>query len=427
MTPAHRASGDVLDQLAAACGARFARPAGPADEVVSGPARWVAVPGDVAAVSAVLRVAAEHDLALVIRGAGSKLHWGAAPSQVDVLLDTWRLAGVEHQPTGHPTARIGAGTRLREAQEVLGRTGWRLPLDAPSEGATIGGVVAADESGPLNHRHGCPCRQLVEVAYVDASGVPGQSTLTTEGTDLGHLLCGSQGALAVLVSATLRVHRAPAGRLWVCRSVRTPLEVHDLVQEVLGGSVRPAAVEVDLPGAPDQWLPRQRRTPISGALAVLIEGDPTDTRRRAEQVTALLAGDATSTTQAPHWWRRYPFGADDIALRLEVPVAHLHAAIYALRDAAGAPVAIRGSAGLGLVHAVLPATTAPDRVAAILAAVRTVLLARGGSCVVLTAPPAVRGTIDIWGEIPELTRLRQVKERFDPRRRLAPGRFLGDH
>jgi glycolate oxidase FAD binding subunit len=420
---------DVERRLAAICGPRFARHAGPADEVAGAPARFVAAPGTVEAVSAVMRLAAEHDLALAPRGAGSKLDWGAPPARLDVLVDTGRLAGVWHRPPGEAVVEVGAGTPVRAIQAALGRDGLRLPLDPPSPGATIGGVVAADESGPLRHRHGTPCEQLVGVSYVDAEGrlrhSEGWGMRDPDGPDLNQLLCGSQGALAVLVSATMRVQPAPLGRLWVLRSVWTPLEVHDLVRLVTGASVEPAAIEVDLPAHRAALIPRQRSRQGPGTLAVLVEGGRTEVIERAERLVPVLRGDARVTEEPPRWWHRYPFEPGEVALRLEVPISDLHAAIYALRDAVGGPVPVRGAAGVGVVHAALPSTLAADRVAAILDAVRGVLLFRGGTCVVISAPAGVRPEIDLWGQVPALATLREVKVRFDPYGRLAPGRYVG--
>ncbi|MFJ8579060.1 FAD-binding oxidoreductase [Micromonospora sp. NPDC093277] len=497
---------EITRRLAGICGSPFARFAGPADEVAGRTARWVAVPGGPRAAAEVLRLAAAHDLTVVPRGAGTKIDWGAAPAQVDIMLDTGRLAGVWHEPQGSPVAEIGAGTPLRAVQATLGRTGQRLPVDAPSPGATLGGVLAADEAGPLRHRHGTPCAQLVGVRYLDADGElvsigesgtaslrraaptacdhAGGSAVSADpaggagpsggaglgggagpsggaglgggaaavfgtgnlpGLDVARLLCGSQGGLGVLVSATMRVQAVPASRVWVSRPVWTPLEVHDLVRAVLAAGLDPAAVELDLPVPVP--LPRRRvhpshpsvfrrpdhpsvtgrltRPAASGSLVVLLEGGPADVAERAERLAALLGPEATVGHTAPEWWGRYPFGPGDTALRIEVPINDLHAAVYALRDAAGAPVPVRGSAGVGTVHAALPATLPADRVASILAAVRGVLLARQGRCVVVSAPAPVRRAVDLWGELPTLPGLRTAKAHLDPHHRLAPGRLPG--
>jgi len=420
---------DIGRRLATICGAAFAREAGPADEVAGVPARWVAAPGTVEAASAVLALAGERDLAVIPRGAATKLDWGAPPGRLDVLVDTGRLAGVWHRDAGELTVEVGAGTPVRAVQAVLGQRGHRLAIDPPSPGATVGGVLAAEEAGPLRHRYGTPCEQVVGLSYVDAEGrlhhSAGWAMRGTDGPGLNQLLCGSHGALALIVSATLRTQAAPAGRLWVSRSVWTPLEVHDLVRQALAASVAPSAVEVDLPAHRAALIPRQRSRQGPGTLAILIEGGRSDVAERADHLITVLGGDARTLESPPRWWHRHPFEPGEVALRLEVPISDLHAAIYALRDAVGGPVPVRGAAGVGVVHAALPSSLSADRVEAILQAVRGVLLFRGGTCVVVAAPPALRRSIDMWGPVAAMPTLREVKSRFDPHGRLAPGRYIG--
>jgi glycolate oxidase FAD binding subunit len=165
----------------------------------------------------------------------------------------------------------------------------------------------------------------------------------------------------------------------------------------------------------------------SGMLGVLLEGSASGVAARAAQAEALLGGDVATADGAPPWWGRYPFGPDDVVLKIVAPVAELHAAVYALRDAAGrpVPVPVRGSAGAGVLYAGLPRTLPPERVAAVLYAVRATLLIRGGSCTMLSAPEAVRREVDAWDAVSGVSLMRRIKEQFDPNRTLAPGRLVG--
>ena len=83
-----------IDVLAKVC---EVRPGGPADAVQGVEAGCVAAPATVAEASELMRVAAEHDLAVVPRGAGTKLHWGDPPERCDLVVETRRLGRlVEH-------------------------------------------------------------------------------------------------------------------------------------------------------------------------------------------------------------------------------------------------------------------------------------------------------------------------------------------
>lgn len=427
---------DIVAELGGACQDDAVRAAGTADTVGGKQPRWVAAPGSTEALAAVLRLCAQRGLAVVARGEGSKLDWGRPPTTVDLLVDMGRLAGVHHHYVDDLVATVGAGTPLRAVQAVLSRSGQRLAIDPASAEATIGGVLATGEAGPLRFAHGAPRDQLIGVEFVRSDGVVahsgGRVVKNVAGYDLGRLLCGSYGTLAFIATATFRLQPVPAATAWVARSVQTPLEVHDLVDELTASLLAPAAIEIDLPQPPPvPAVPRQRTDSLArgtGTLAVLFEGSAAGVQARTRHAARLLGRDSTISGTAPRWWGRYPFGTGDIALKLAVPAADLHATIYALRDALGTAVPVRGSAGVGVCYAALPGTGSDshvERMAAAIDAVRTTLIARGGSCVVLNAPVPVADALDLWGPVPGLDLMRAVKNQFDPDRMLAPGRFVG--
>ena len=376
----------LLRALIDICGPDFAREAGAADLVAGHLASYVAVPATTQAVSATMRLAAERGLAVVPRGAGSKIDWGMPPGGIDLLLDTGRLAGIWNHRPEELTAEVGTGTPVRAVQAALALRGQRLAVDPPSADATIGGMLAVNESGPLRYRYGSPAAQVKSISYVDFEGVPAES----DGED------GRPGiaeVTGVILSAKVRLQPLPAARRWVTAAVPTPLQVHEVVQETLAQRVDPSAIEVDLP-TPNGG-PQTAQPPVS--LAILLEGGPASVTERADQLAKALGDAPTVSPTAPRWWGRYPFGHEDVALRITVPIADLRAAAFALRDAAGMSVPMRGSAGWGSLHAVLPGTLTAERVEGILDAVRGVLLARGGRCVVIAAPPAIAAGVDMAG------------------------------
>lgn len=455
-------STDTALGLAEVCGADAVRAGGAGDEVGGVRPTWIAAPADTAALAATMRLATEQQLRVVARGEGTKLNWGRPPIAVDILVDTGRLAGIHQHYPDDLVATVGAGTPLRAVQAILGRAGQRLAIDPGSADATIGGVLMTGEAGPLRLGYGAPRDQLIGSEFVRADGQVahsgGRVVKNVAGYDLGKLLCGSYGTLGIVTSATFRLHPMPAARAWVTCPIGSPMNAHDLVSRLLASPLAPAAIEIDLPrpGTPAATRVDTHRIsrpggsraaqaegpgafgrPIasSGQLAVLLEGTAGGVAARIATAIGMLTPGAVASSAPPPWWGRYPFGPDDVALKLAVPVADLHAALYSLHDATGSPVPIRGSAGVGVCYAALPVRPAGrtagangspvEKIADVLNAVRTTLIARGGTCVVLDAPPAIRDAIDVWGPVSGLDLMRSVKRRFDPDGLLAPGRFVG--
>jgi glycolate oxidase FAD binding subunit len=363
-------SDPVLDALVDICGPDYARPARSVDAVGGRRADYVAIPATAQAATDVLLLAADRGLGVLPRGSGSKIDWGRPPIGADLLLDTARLGGIWHHDVGAATAQVGTGTPVRALQAALALRGQRLPVDPPSPAATVGGMLAVNESGPLRLRLGTPAEHVDRIAYIDRSGRPGESD-------------GEQGrpgiaeVTGLITSATVRLESLPGSRLWAGVAVASPLEVRDRVGQALDDHPALAALEVDLPaGRP-------------GILAALFE----DADRQAERLAT--AWGTVTTPIAPPWWGRYPFGRSEVALRLSTPVADLAAAVYTLGDAAGRPVPVRGSAGLGTVHAVLPGDLPPDRLESVLETMRHVFLARTGRVVVVSAPPGIARRLDM--------------------------------
>jgi glycolate oxidase FAD binding subunit len=314
---------------------------------------------------------------------------------------------------------VRAGTPLLDVAGVLGLAGQRLALEAGSPTATVGGVLASAEAGPLRLRYGTGRDLLIGVEFVRPDGViahsGGRVVKNVAGYDLGKLLCGSYGTLGVITSATFRLHPLPAERAWVSCPVSAVTDLPDLVGRAMAPAVYPSAVEVNLTGT----------SGVQGTLSVLVEGSAVGVPVRAE-AAKQARGDRAAVGPEPRWWAQSPVRFDAIALKLAVAVGRLGAVLEALFAAAGPDVTVRGSAGTGVLHVALPGATPPSELEGVLQAVRAAIGGvRYGSCVVLAAPEAVRETVDIWGPVPGLDLMRRVKERFDPQHRMASGRFVG--
>jgi glycolate oxidase FAD binding subunit len=379
----------------------------------------VARPVDTDQVAEVLRAAAAHRLTVVPRGRGTKMTWGTSPTSADVLLDMSALDQVLEHAAGDLIVVSQAGARLSDVQEVVARGGQRLALDETVPGASIGGTLATNASGPHRLATGAARDLLIGITVVRADGVVakagGKVVKNVAGYDLGKLMIGSFGTLAVATEAVFRLHPVPAATRWVSTPVADPAQAQAAVQSVLHSQAVPAAIEVQWPAAGE------------GSVQVLLEGREEGVEGRAATVSALF-GEAAQTVRAPVDGATYPWDTavtgDDrfTCLKLTFVLSGLAGVLTTAREAG---LHVRGSAGSGVVYAALAPGTPVDEVRAAVDGIRETCTRAGGSAVVVDAPASVKAAVDVWGPVPALDLMGRVKDQFDPDHRLAPGRFVG--
>src|SRR5437764_4007410 len=420
----------VRSALAAACPSLTDGTA--ADAVAGVIPSFVASPSSTAEVSALLREAAAAGLAVVPRGAGTGLAWGAPPSRCDLVVDLRSMDQVIEHEAGDLVARVQAGATIGQLAVAFGSgsgSGQQLALDVPAE-ATVGGVVATGTAGPRRFRYGTPRDLLIGITVVRADGVVARSggkvVKNVAGYDLGKLFAGSRGTLGLITEATFRLHPRPAAVAWVTAEFG-PAERAGAVAAVAaaaGSKLVPSAVELDWPGGSQRPL----------RVGVLLEGTGPGVAERAKQMSELLAapGGAVAVAEtAPARWGVLP----DLVtvVRVSFWVSALGAvldAVAAAGAAAGVRPAVSGPAGAGALYACLdPGHSDADAARFVTALRERVAGALGsagprGGVAVLTAPPAVLAA-GLDGPVPGLALMRAVKDQFDPDHRMFPGRFGG--
>jgi glycolate oxidase FAD binding subunit len=262
----------------------------------------------------------------------------AAGRRVEIGSDltTERLDSiVEHEP-GDLTCVVEAGVRLSVLAEALAAHGQRLALDPPGD-PTVGSVLAANLSGPLRHRFGSPRDLVLGVTLVLADGTiassGGKVVKNVAGYDLGKLVCGSRGTLALIGRVSLRLHPVPA----VARTLVIEIgEPAGAVAALLRAPLQPSALDVLHPGR----------------VAVLFEGGDAGVEAQLDAARRLVGGDEAS---ADVWAAARAMQGQSLG-RVRFDPGHLAAVLAALDEAV-----VRPSAGVAYVpHEVpsdLPAAT----------------------------------------------------------------------
>ncbi len=194
------------------------------------------------------------------------------PSGLDRLL--------EHEP-GDLTCTVEAGIRLSTLRAALTPHRQRLSLDPPGD-PTVGACLAASLSGPLRHRFGAPRDLVLGVTLVLADGTVanagGKVVKNVAGYDLGKLVCGSRGGLALIAHVSLRLHPTPAAR--------ATLVAHGDPARVVGAlfdsQLEPSALDILHPG---------RTAVLFEGSARAVEAQVAATRRLFEEAGARIEED----------------------------------------------------------------------------------------------------------------------------------------
>jgi glycolate oxidase FAD binding subunit len=308
---------------------------------------------------------------------------------------------------------VQAGVPLARAQEAFAEAGQMLALDPPGEAATVGGIVATADSGPIRHRYNA-VRDLVvgvRVALPDGSvaRAGGKVIKNVAGYDLPKLMSGAFGTLGVIVEVSVRLHPRPERRVTIEGLGTDPAALVAAASALAHLPLEAEALDLRLDG---------------GEGPVLVQCTGPSASERAATASRTLAGAGLETTtledDAATWTaqrlRQRAAAPDEAVLRVSTTQEGL-AAVLAVARAHGCRAVAR--AALGLAWITLPAE------AEVVRALRAALAP--APAVLLDAPAAVRAAVDPWGEVDpaSLELMRRVKARFDPLGTCNPGLYVG--
>lgn len=393
---------------------------------------------DAADAAEALRVANARRSPLAIVGGGSKMRLGRHAPQPQAI-STKALTGVTLYEPEELVLSARAGTPLRDIESLLDAHGQQLafePMDfAPLFGgatrsATIGGVVAANASGPRRIKAGAARDHLLGFQCVTGRGEAvksgGRVMKNVTGYDLSKLVCGSYGTLAILTEVTLKVlPRAETEQTLLI----VGLDEADSLARLRRASATPNEVSSFAmlpPGMAPLCLD-------AGAAALRVEGPEISVATRCEALIAQLSDsrarfEILQQAESAALWTSLR-DAEPIAAhpgqiwRLSVAPTDGVKVVTALRRA-GAPVIAHfyDWAG-GLVWLCLE--PAPDAHAGV---IRAAVDAPGGHATLIRAAEDVRASVDVFHPQPApLAALtKRVKESFDPAHVLERGRMRAE-
>jgi glycolate oxidase FAD binding subunit len=398
-------------------------------------------PRDAAEVEQAIQWAIAGGKTLEVVGRGSKRLVGRA-AQWDMTLDLSRLSGVTLCEPSELVLSAKAGTPLSEIEALLAANGQELafePMDYGSllgmaaDGASIGGVLSSNLSGPRRVKAGAARDHFLGVTAVSGRGETfksgGRVVKNVTGYDLCKLLAGAWGTLAAMTEVTVKtlpraeteqtilvfgLDDAAAGKLMTAvmgsfadasAAAHLPSSLAGRVAETAsaGKAVTAFRLEGVAPSVVHRRGVLEELARPHGNFVALEEGQSRTCWRAIRDATPFAAAGPSGTR---HVWRisTAPARGSEIGHAL-----HERADAEVLYDWAG-----------GLIWAALPPSH--DARAGL---VRSIVGGSGGHATLIRAPVAVRAAVDVFQpEAPALAALtKRVRDSFDPRGVLNPGRM----
>ena len=381
--------------------------------------QMVVSPQTIEEVAAIARYANANKLAIEIAGAGTKRGWGN-PVQAEIVLKTTGLAGVRHHSWQDLTATVGAGTPWAAMQRALAAHGQQVALDPLwPESATVGGIIATNDSGALRLKYGSLRDLIIGMTIVLADGTiarsGGKVVKNVAGYDLHKLMTGAFGTLGVVAEVTFRLHPIAAQTATWTMVSATAEPAGELMLKILDSQLCAQAMQLRARG--EQFALDVELAALPEVCTLQIEA--------LEGLAQSVTGKA-GPSDSSHLMRANPFAAREQLFAAEsgivIKATMLPSSIATLSSDVVRLGGFAVTQANGIMFARFPEEAAAQALPSLYAYVDA---AGDGSLTVLRAPrPLPDWAIPPWGQEKVLPLMREIKRRFDPNQILNPGRFV---
>jgi glycolate oxidase len=207
----------------------------------------VVFPSDTAQVAAIVRLASERHVPITARGAGTGLSGGCIPVPGGLVVSFARMARLLEVDTANHVAIVQPGLTLAELDEATAAHGLVFPVFPGTNAASLGGNVATNAGGMRAVKYGVTRNQVLGIEAVTGTGEVirsgGRYVKATTGYDLTQLVVGSEGTLALVTEATLRLHPRLSDTASLLAPFASVAEVAAVVPRIVASGVQPLILE----------------------------------------------------------------------------------------------------------------------------------------------------------------------------------------
>ena len=389
-----------------------------------------AAPGSGEELADVLHDAAERKQIIELGGHFTKRGMGGMVAPPDVVASTRGLKRVLAYEPNDLTISVEAGLPYHELRSTLESQGQFLPLDPPfDETATIGGVIAANNSGPRRRRYGTARDMVIGMTFATLAGKlvrsGGMVVKNVTGLDMAKLMVGSFGTLAAMVSVNFKVFPRPAEEGTFLATSESLAPLLSLRTTILRSKLQPVAIDLLNPGAatlaglPDAHYCLGLE---AGGNAALVERHEREWGALAQEHGAADFRTLDRPDAASFWSKVREFTAlatsgnsTASVLRISSEPKNLGGMLSTVRSAGTYAVLARAAAAVAYV-------ACPD-----LDSARRCISdsrSRGFRAIVESCPADQKEALELWPHPgSQFAVMQRIKDQFDPHHLLNPGRL----
>jgi len=337
-------------------------------------------PANTAEVARIVALAAEAGVPLTARGSGTGLSGACTPVEGGIVVSFERMNDIIEIDLDNHVAVVQPGVTLEQLDAATRPHGLVYPVFPGESSASLGGNVATNAGGMRAVKYGVTRHQVLGLEAVLGDGevirTGGKFVKATTGYDLTQLVVGSEGTLALVTEATLRLYPRPAHAATVLAPFTALSDVTAAVPKIIASGIGPLLVEyIDFitmdaianSNGVELGVDPAIKAQALAYLVVVLEDRREDRLEENTEELALLLGElgaldvyvlpsgsGTKLIEAREkaFWTAKAAGADDI-IDMVVPRASMPqylAAVGELAKACGSLVVGCGHAGDGNVH-----------------------------------------------------------------------------
>ena len=364
-----------------------------------------------------LRRLALHDCTIALQGCGTKRRMAGAIQPADQTVSVSGLNRLLHYEPRDLTISVEAGMPWRDLTARLAANRQMVPLDPPfADSATVGGVVAANSSGPRRRLYGSARDLVIGMQFATLEGklvdTGGMVVKNVAGLDMAKLMIGSFGTLAAIAVVNFKLLPEPAAERSFLLAFESVADAVAARNRIAAGALEPAAL--DLLNPPAGALLGNR----AWMLAVRAAGNRAVVERYERELAGLGSGVALEEEQHTRLWRRIEeFTPQFLADRPDGAVARASCTLKelaAIMERFTGPAVARAGSGVCYGYFEHGREAAEWMAGAAGRGIRTVM----------EFGPEARSELELWpAPSGDVELMRRVKHLFDPSNLLNRGRL----